>query len=119
MGNRRYSFLAFASCVLNLPWIVSLGWCFWVIGTADGIVAGEIFLLPLTVWFCTGIPAGLCGLVAWAIIRSSPSNLLGQWLALLGMLLTVAVVPTLAIATNVWGTIQQNRINHECTDAPK
>src|SRR5262245_31875678 len=110
MAVRRYSRWAIASCVLNLPWMASFGWCFWVICRATGPVAGEIFLLPLMAWFWTGIPAGICGLVAWVKIRSSAGNLRGRWLACLGMLLA-AVVPVLAVAENVWSGIEQNRIN--------
>ena len=40
MEGRRYSRLAIASCAVNLPWMASLCWCFWVIWVATGPVAG-------------------------------------------------------------------------------
>ncbi|WP_157470038.1 hypothetical protein [Gemmata sp. SH-PL17] len=80
--------------------------------TANGRVAGEIFLLPVMAWFWTGLPAGACGFVAWMNIRSSPARLRGRWLALLGMLLA-AVIPVLGVAENLWSTYRQKQINSE------
>ncbi|AMV29078.1 hypothetical protein VT84_32080 [Gemmata sp. SH-PL17] len=112
MERCRYSSYAIASCVLNLPWAASFGWCLWVSWTANGRVAGEIFLLPVMAWFWTGLPAGACGFVAWMNIRSSPARLRGRWLALLGMLLA-AVIPVLGVAENLWSTYRQKQINSE------
>jgi hypothetical protein len=98
----RYSWLAVASVALHLPWLAMLGWCSWVFWTAPGPVAGEIFLLPVGVWFFTGIPAGGIGLVAWLHVRASAGRLRGRWLAALGLALAAAV-PALLVAENWWG----------------
>jgi hypothetical protein len=110
MVTCRLSWLAIVSIVLNVPWMVALGWCVWAIQKADHPVAGEIFLLPLMAWFFTGILAGVCGLAAWVQIRKSDRRLRGRWLACIGMLLA-AVLPMLGVAENIWGTIRQNQIN--------
>jgi hypothetical protein len=75
-------------------------------------VAGEIFLLPLMAWFWTGVPAGLCGFIAWVRIRASDGRLYGKWIAGLGVLLATAV-PVLGIAENIWSTVRESRVNRQ------
>src|SRR5262245_48559308 len=105
------------SVLLNLPWLGCLGWCLWVSWKASGPVAGEIFLVPLTVWFFTGIPAGICGLVAWFDIRGSDGHVRGLWVAGLGMALA-AMVPLLSAVENISGSVREAQINRGAPDRP-
>jgi hypothetical protein len=94
MTGHRYSWLAIASVLLNLPWMVSLVWCFWVRWSASNHVAGELFLLPVWACFWIGIPGGICGIIALLKIQSSEGTLRGQWVAALGVALAT-IIPVL------------------------
>jgi len=112
MAARRFSRLAIASVIPNLPWMIALAWCFWVTWITPGPVAGEIFLIPFILWGLTGIVAGICGRIAWTDIRASAGTLRGLWLAGIGMFLST-IVPGLGVAENIYGTMRAARINRD------
>src|SRR2546423_1474679 len=92
----RYSLLAVASVVLNMPWLIALGNVVRVYAAATGPVAGEGWLLPLMAWGVSFPLAGSAGIAAIALIRGSRGRLRGQWIALLGLGIT-SIVPVFGI----------------------
>jgi hypothetical protein len=98
MAEHRYSRLAIASVVLNLPHIALLAdWLFELLDPAikeRGIKAVAIFFM----WIMSGPLAIILGIVAMVNIGSSPNVLRGRWLAILGTALAM-VVPALGLAS--------------------
>src|SRR5262245_3459229 len=85
----RYSWWSILSVAFHVPWLYWFVWVLRAYATANGPVAGEVWLLP-AMWFMScGTVGGACGIAALVSIHQSEDRLRGQWLAWTGVGLTV------------------------------
>lgn len=83
-------------------------WAIWLIKTSDRPIAGEIFLVPACLWFCSGAPAIVCGMIGFAQVLRHRDHLRGKWLSLTGAAIG-AVGPALAIVDNIMESSHDSR----------
>lgn len=82
---------ALASVLLNVPWMVAVGWVIQLYTRATGVIAGEVLLVPILVWMATAPFAIALGVAALVGIRGSTPTSWVRWIGVLGIALAATV----------------------------